>query len=228
MIHAEDSWPLVLDWIGAAARQVEVLEAAPGDGDATLLALPVTSRSPMGAVALHSGGLLVDRGWLRILGAGHPRVGGGLREWNGLGGETPPSPPLSGGLVIAYDAVGGFYALNGGGLPGKPGEVVYFAPDTQKQDALDMGYSDYLRFAVSGDLDRFYQDLRWPGWQKEVAALGADEVISFYPFLGFESTPLQERTRRPVPAREAWYLFHSLAAPLRDSAPGSAVDVRFT
>jgi hypothetical protein len=228
MNPTEDSWPLVLDWIGAAARPVEVLEVPTDAGDATLVVLNVTSKSPMGALALHSGGLLVDRGWLRILGAGHPRVGGGLREWNGLGGEPPVSPPLSGGLVVAYDAIGGFFALNGGGLPGKPGEMVYFAPDTQEQDALGMGYSEYLRFALSGDLDRFYQDLRWPGWQEEVAALGADEVMSFYPFLGFEHTPLQERARRPVPAREAWYLFHALAAQLHASPPGSTVNLKVT
>lgn len=222
-----DAWPMVLRWLATATRPVEVLDVAAAVGEATLVALQVTSRSPMGALALHSGGLLVDQGWLRILGAGHPRIGEGLREWNGLDGQTPPSPPLTGGLIVAYDAVGGFFALNGGGLAGNLGEIVYFAPDTYQRDGLGLSYSDFLQFALSGDVDRFYDALRWPGWETEVEALPPDQVLSFYPFLGFEDVPLKERTRSPIPAREAWSAFDTIATRLRDLPAGSQIQVEF-
>src|SRR5262245_55149646 len=33
-------------------------------------------------------------------------------------------------LVVAHDAIGGVFAVNGGGLNGRPGNVFYFAPDS--------------------------------------------------------------------------------------------------
>jgi hypothetical protein len=183
----------------------------------------------MGAIALHSGGLLVDHGWLRILGAGHPRIGGGLREWNGLGGHPSLDPPLGGALLVAYDAVGGFYAINGGGLPGSAGGAVYFSPDTYDVFDLEMGYSQFVQFACSGDLDRFYTDLRWPGWENDVETLGPDRVLTFQPFLGVEETlALGDRARAAVPAREAWYFFHTMSKGLRDLPPDAKVEIKFT
>jgi hypothetical protein len=224
----DDAWPLVLDWVAAAVRPVEVLPVEASVGEATLFALQVTTRSPMCAIALRSSGVLVDHGWLRILGAGGERIGGGLREWNALDGRRALDPPLENALIVAYDALGGFFALNGGAWPGQPGQLHYFAPDTYERQELDIGYSGLLEFAMSGDLDGFYKDLRWPGWEQEVAALGPDEVISVYPFIGFEKTPLAERTRRPVPAREAWAFFWTMSAQLRDLPKDASVRVKFT
>lgn len=43
-------------------------------GETALLATQVTTRSPMGAVVYHTGGILVDHGWIRILGAGECKL----------------------------------------------------------------------------------------------------------------------------------------------------------
>src|SRR5947208_16506614 len=60
---------LVRSWIRAATNPVEELRVERADGERALVALQVTSRSPMGAIALETGGLLVDHGWIRVLGA---------------------------------------------------------------------------------------------------------------------------------------------------------------
>ena len=223
----EDAWPQVLEWVAAGTRPVEVLGVEDSLGEATLFALQVTTRSPMGAIALRSGGVLVDHGWLRILGAGHRRIGGGLREWNGLDGRPPVDPPPTGGMIVAYDAVGGFFALNDGTWDGEPGGMHYFAPDTYEREPLDLTYTGFLRFAFAEDLGQFYGHLRWAGWEDETAALGPDEAISMYPFLGFDTAPLESRTRRPVPARELWGLIRSMAAQVKELPPGAQVRVRF-
>ncbi|MEU3482005.1 DUF2625 family protein [Streptomyces sp. NPDC033753] len=56
---------------GAAAAKVsgEVLDADPGNAAATLLRTQVTLRSHLGAFVFHTGGLLVDDGWLRVYGS---------------------------------------------------------------------------------------------------------------------------------------------------------------
>jgi len=70
----DPAWPLVQQWIAEARNPVEVLPVTQKAADAELEALQVTVRSPMGAIAYHTGGLLVDHGWVRILGSGHARL----------------------------------------------------------------------------------------------------------------------------------------------------------
>lgn len=223
----EDAWPEILGWVSEAVRPVEVLPVdVAARAEASLFALQVTTRSPMGSIAFHSGGILVDRGWIRILGAGHARLGGGLREWNGLDGSPALDPPLSGAIIVAYDVLGGFFALNGGAWEGTIGHVHYLPPDANERQELNVTYTGLLQFAFFGDVEGFYSADRWPGWQDEVARLGADQALSIYPLLGFGSEPIASRSRRPVPAQELWGLFRSIADQLRGIPEGTQVEVR--
>ena len=69
--HEESALPLVQSWAAGAKTACEVLPPSERCGD-VLHRLQVTTRSPMGAVAHGTGGLLIDGGWLRVLGSGHP------------------------------------------------------------------------------------------------------------------------------------------------------------
>jgi hypothetical protein len=222
---AEDAWPTVLGWIQASARPVMVEPVVGTSGEATLFALQVTTRSPLGAIAFRSGGIVVDHGWLRILGAGGGRIGDGLRAWNGLDGAPALQPPLDGAMVVAYDAMGGFFVLNGGAWPGDLGSAHYLAPDGYERLDLGVGYSGLLQFVLSDRLDDFYSDLRWPGWEDEVAALAPVSVIHVYPPLGTEATPIVDRSRRPIPAREAWAWYWDFGAQLRGLPDGTSVRI---
>lgn len=225
LLAADDAWAGVAQQ--AARAGAEILPPAPGAGEATLLAAQVTTRSPVGAIALHSGGILVDHGWLRLLGANSTRMGGGLVAWNEDLGGPPLDPPLREALVVAYDALGGFFALNGGQWSGAPGSVYYLPPDAWRWDDLELSYSGLLGWAFSDQVGRFYEGLRWPGWQREVGALGPDQALTVYPFLGFETTPIGDRQRAPVPAREQWTLVHQLGREAGDLPDGSSLEVRF-
>ncbi len=63
------AWPELSEELRAGAVPVEVLPADPALARASLLQLQVTARSYLGAVVLHCGGLLLDDGWLRVLGS---------------------------------------------------------------------------------------------------------------------------------------------------------------
>src|SRR5438105_2390913 len=83
-----------------------------------------------------SPGLFLDSGWLRVLGAGgHPRFCRSLPAWNEGRSE--------GFYLIADDAVGGSFALNGGALGADRGKVYYYAPDALRWEACDFGYSEF-------------------------------------------------------------------------------------
>ena len=123
----EPAWPLVQGWIAQAKNQVEVLPPADTRGD-TLVGLHVTTRSPMGAIAYETGGILVDHGWVRLLGSGNPRLPRDIVGWNRERGVPLDrgAPPF---LLIADDVVGGFFALDGGAW-GTPHHIHYFTPNT--------------------------------------------------------------------------------------------------
>jgi hypothetical protein len=209
----EPAWPKILGWIAEARWTVEVLPVERERGEQALLALQVTSRSALGALALECGGILVDHGWLRLLGAGSARMVGSLLSWNGLEGAGV-DPPIQQAMLVAHDAAGGFFAINGDASSGRAGTVVYFAPDTLEWDDLDMGHSALVHWAMTGDLDEFYAELRWPGWQDDVAGLAPDRGFSVYPPLWAQGPPIGERTRGEAPMTELWGFHNELASQL--------------
>ena len=91
----------------------------------------------------------------------------------------------------------------GGGLDGTPGNVFYLPPDTLEWEDCELGYTDFLNWAFSGDLALFYENVRWMGWQKEAAALGGDSIYHFFPPLWTEeSADIEQTSRRIVPITE--------------------------
>ena len=223
----EPAWPLVRGWIDAATKPVEVLPAGDDRGQ-ELVNTQVTVRSPMGAVIHETGGLLVDHGWLRILGSGHPRLPRTVSGWSTACGKLEPGapPPL---LLVADDVLGGFFALDGGALgPGK-GDVYYFAPDSCEWEPLEIGYSAFLRWCLSGDLAKFYREQRWPGWEEQVAKLDGDQGLLVYPPLWASGPPVGERHRGAVPLRELWGMHTEVYGPqLHDLPDGTQVTLRAT
>ena len=154
----------------------------------------------MGAVVYETGGILVDNGWLRILGSGAPALNRDLMGWN--------KDKQTGLLLIADDVLGGFFALNGGAFgQATLGKIYYLAPDTLEWEPLDMGYSDFLVFCFSGDLEKFCDGLRWKGWQAEVAQInGTQGILCLPPLFTKEGKDLHKVSRKPVPIAELWGL----------------------
>ncbi|WP_189192788.1 DUF2625 family protein [Micromonospora fulviviridis] len=166
----QSAWPEVAGAVAAAPYPVEVLPADPARASACLAALEITTRSWLGAVVANTGGLLVDHGWLRVLGSGH--------------GDLPDVPGESdaarGVVVVGYDVLGGQFVWS----PPQPGArptIHYFGPDDLGWLDLEQGYADWLYAVLAGSLTRFYDTLRWSGWQAEVAALAPDQGLSVWP-----------------------------------------------
>src|SRR5687767_2205124 len=176
----DPSWPVLLEAFSAVPGRVEVLPAEPARADAVLLALQVSTRSFLGGIAHESGGLLVDHGWLRLLGGGSERLPRDLAGWNGIASQ-PPHPRLPGALLVGDDVLGGFFAVNGGALEGPQGNVFYLAPDTLEWEDLERGYADFVLWACQGDVAGFYEGMRWAGWEADVRALPGDRAFSVFP-----------------------------------------------
>lgn len=203
---ADPGWTQVEEWIKTAKNKVEILPVDALKAKEVLYKIQVTTRSPMGAIVYHTGGLLIDDGWIRILGSGNAKFNRTLPDWNkGKSfsdfGETAPF------LLVADDAIGGFYLLNGGGLGSDVGKMYYFSPDNLEYEQLDITYSEFLGFCFDNDLDKFYQGNRWNGWRAEVSKLKGDEVFNFYPFLWTaEGNDINKNSRKIISVQEQYGL----------------------
>ncbi|GHJ48801.1 hypothetical protein Cs7R123_61430 [Catellatospora sp. TT07R-123] len=188
----QSAWPEVLEAVAGAPYPVEVLPADPERARRCLDGLEITERSWLGAVTLHSGGLLIDHGWLRVLGGGTDTLPDVLAE----------ADPSRGGLVIAYDVLGGIFIWAPAG-PGAAPTVHYFAPDSLRWEDLDLGYGQWLGAMLSGALTGFAEGLRWPGWAEEVAQARPDQGINTFPPLWTkEGKDLSAVSRKAIPLTE--------------------------
>ena len=224
----DPAWSLIAAGLLGAANHVEILSAERARVEATLVALQVTTRSPLGAIALETGGMLVDDGWIRLLGGGGAGLSGDLARWNGLGAQ-PLRPTAPGLFIVGYDAIGGFFAIDGGALGSLKHNVFYFAPDTLRWEDMARGYGDFLDFLFVGDLAGFYADYRWPSWKADVSALPFDEVFSVYPPLWTrEGKQLKSQARGRVPALEAYSSQQDAAREIEALPDGARVRIELS
>lgn len=205
LINTPDpAWPVLQQMLAGARPTVRVLGAAEADGRREIELLQVSARSLLGAAALYTGGLLIDSGWLRVLGCGHTECAWSITAaTKHVGFGLKAGPPE--GLVVAIDVLGGLFAINGGFLAdAEAGYVTYFAPDTLQWESLGIGHSAWLESTLRvQQRSAFYADLRWSGWEQEVAALPPNMGLSVYPPLwSRESRPIEATRRAVVPIAE--------------------------
>lgn len=208
LIDQEDpAWPLVKDWISQATNTIEVLAIADQKvADEALFLSQITTRSPMGALVYQTGGLLVDKGWIRILGGGSKKLQRTLPSWNKDKTYTN-STREAGYLLVADDVLGGLFAINGGLLGKDVGKMYYFAPESLAFEALEISYSQFLNFCFNGDLDDFYGPMRWKTWLEDIQQLTPDQAFSFMPFLWTaEAKNLDSYTWKAVSLEELYQI----------------------
>jgi hypothetical protein len=232
----EPAWPLLSEVLSTSPVSLEVIPVDPAEGRATLLQLQVTARSWLGALALNCGGVLLDSGWLRIYGSPGADTSTGMpsiARVNGFPARFDPLWQPDGGVVVAHDVLGGAFVVNGPdpeavGRPGGPGEVVYFAPDSLRWDALGVGHADWLNWLLEGGTEQFYDTLRWPGWRGESGPLPGTQGISFLPYLWSAEArrDLPAASRRVLQMTELLGLHRDVGLKLDEVDPGFLGDVR--
>lgn len=197
-----DAWAEVSRMLEKGGNPYAIVPNETAAGEEALYRLQVSTRSYLGTVAYRTGGILFDHGWIKLLGAGGAGIHGSLTFWNGLQ-EEAVTESLEGVLLVAYDAAGGFFALDAGRF-GRTGHVCYFAPDTLEWESTELAYSGFLSWLAEGDLGLFYETFRWEGWQEAVRQLGAGRVFAYYPPLWSREGSGETSSKTPIPVEEAW------------------------
>lgn len=203
----DPAWPLVRSWIDSAKNKAEVLPADTAKAREALFHTQISTYATLGAVIYQTGGILIDKGWLRILGSGSERLPRSVPEWNkGKGlpgyGEKPSY------LLVADDAVGGFFAINYGAFGEDLKNLYYLAPNSLKWEPLGLGYTEFIRFCLDSDLSEFYKGLRWATWDKFIANLDGSKSYSFRPYLWTEGGMDIEKCSRKLVSTEELFKFN--------------------
>lgn len=201
----EPGWDLVQEWLNQATNSYEILPKDTHRAETELVATQVTTRSPMGGIIFETGGILIDNGWLRILGSGGERLRG-ISQWN-QGKTFEKIGDVPSFFLIADDVLGGYFAINGGALGQNLGKIYYFAQDTLQWEDLNLSYSDFLTWAFCGNLQQFYEPFRWEGWQQEVKQMSPNSVFSFFPFLWSKEGKDFSKTKRSIVSIDENYAF---------------------
>lgn len=203
LINTKDpGWTIIRKMIDSATNKVELLPADSMRAITALYDLQITSRSSLGAIVLNTGGILIDHGWIRILGSGSARLDRGVMEWHRK--LYPAQNP--GYIIVADDAIGGFYLQNGGGLGDDIGKMYYFSPDNLEFEPMEYGYTEFLSFCFNGNLEGYYKGYRWKSWKTDVTALPGNKVFSFAPMLWTkEGKDIEKNTRAAVPVEEQYF-----------------------
>ncbi|MCR8845642.1 DUF2625 domain-containing protein [Paenibacillus sp. SC116] len=198
LLVEDNAWMMIQDWIGDSQANIRILENTEVEGKEALFHLQITNKSTMGAIALECGGFLIDHGWLYILGSGHPEIFGSLIN------NTHQSL-FEEGFVVAYDVVGGIFAMNTGKFDNNNRNIYYFAPDTLEWEDTGKGYTDFIYWVLQGDLNKYYESFRWSNWIEDVSVLTRDQGISIYPYLWTkQGEDVENSYKKAISIKELW------------------------
>ena len=121
-------WMVVKEWIDSTKNKVEVLPVDTLKAKNALYKTQVTTRSIMGAIVFSTGGILIDDGWIRILGSGSSKMQRALPDWN-KGKTFMEFGDRPAFFLVADDAAGGYFAINYGNFGTDLDSIYYLSPD---------------------------------------------------------------------------------------------------
>ena len=200
----DPAWPLVQKWIDSAKNKVEVQPVDSAKAKEALYNMQVSTYSTLGAVIYNTGGIMVDHGWIRILGSGSTRLNRNVPEWN-KGKTIQEYGDKPDYLLVADDAAGGFFAINYGAFGSDLKNIYYLAPNSLNWEPLNAGYGEFILFCFDSDLSKFYEGLRWASWDKFIDNLDGSKSYSFRPYLwSDEGKDIEKSTRKLVPTDDLY------------------------
>ena len=198
------AWNMVLQMKASARNHIDVLPREKGRADSALLESQIPTSSLVGSMIHETGGILVDNGWIRILGSGCSRLDRSVPSWN-KGKAMVRGKGAVDFLLVADDVMGGFFALKTHeNMKLDSCTVYYFGPNSLKWKPTGFNYRTFLVYCFSGNIKRFYSDFRWTGWEEEVKKIDGNHAISCFPLLWTREGLEIKANRKVVPIQKVW------------------------
>jgi len=210
LLDPENSgWTKINQWISQARNTVEVLPCDKACAGEVLRKSQLSNATPLGGVIYNTGGILIDHGWIRILGSGCNRLERSITDWNA--GKAFMNGTVSSYMLVADDVLGGFYAIKAGSPEEmNSGKVFYFGPNGLTWSNTGLTYTGFLGFCISGNLNDFYEGFRWTGWERDLTKMNCNNVVSCYPLLWTKEAIQMNQNRKVIPVQKQWELYSSM------------------
>jgi hypothetical protein len=206
--NQKKGWDVITQWKFNAKNKVEILPKEDARADSALYRSQFFASSPIGAIVYGCGGILIEDGWIRILGSGCKQFDRSLPDWN-KGKSSIKFNDQSTYLLIGDDIIGGIYAMKTASADNaEVGRIYYFGPNSLRWEATGLSYAGFINFCFSGDLENFYSDFRWSGWNEEIKKLNGNEVISCYPLLWTKEGKELKANRKIISVQKLWDFYH--------------------
>lgn len=157
--------------------------------------LGINDDSLMGVIVSHTSGIVIDN-WIRVIGQQH-KERKGIFEYN-----KQKNSLTEGMLLVAYDIVGGIFAVNLNRFKENELSVWYFAPDTLEWECLDLTYPQFITWLINGDTDTFYKNMRWHSWKNDCLNVSFENVIQIYPFLWAKECMIETASKKVISFEE--------------------------
>lgn len=202
-------WEMVSRWVEQSKTKVTVLPRVKSMADSAILQCQISTDNVLGAIIYNTGGILIDNGWIRILGSGCKEMDRSLPQWNKGKSKinTGDSPNF---VLVADDVIGGLFAINTGGIDELGlNKIFYFGPNSLKWQPIGLTYEQFVVFCMTNDLREFYSDFKWKGWENEISQLGPNQVVSAYPLLWTKDGKELKKNRKVTPIQKLWDTYAS-------------------
>jgi hypothetical protein len=206
--NQQKGWDVIMQWSSNARNKIRILPKEDLRADSVLYKTQLFASSPLGAVVYGCGGILIEDGWIRILGSGCKQFDRSIFDWN-KGKSCVKFKDQSCYLLVGDDIIGGMYGMKTSGTDEiETGKIFYFGPNSLRWEATGLSYTGFINFCFSGNLESFYEDFRWHSWKDDIQKMSGDQVVSFYPLLWTKEGKEIKVNRKIVSIQKQWEMYH--------------------
>lgn len=204
----DENWQKLKRSAERSRNKVEFLEKDSAKAVIALQQSQLSTGTTLGSIIYYSGGILIDDGWIRILGSGSRRLPRNIPEWN-AGKISAMRTSEMFYILVADDVMGGLFAIKASSVEELEniGQVFYFGPNSLSWQNTGLSYNAFLFFCFNGNLNDFYSDFRWKGWKEEIATVDCNSVISCYPLLWTKEGLQMKNNRKQLAIQSQWNLY---------------------
>ncbi|SFV04438.1 DUF2625 family protein [Butyrivibrio sp. INlla21] len=190
------NWHEVKAYIEKSNRNIILFEGEEQVGREQCLTLNIPEKTLLYEIVCNSSGIIIDN-WIRIM--GQTNSNNGIEYYNKI---IEDSQEIAGLFIVASDILGGLFAININRFEDGKNNIWYFAPDTLEWENLAMKYSDFISWALQGNIDDFYEAMRWDNWNSIAEDVSVDQGILVYPFLWAKECDVEKAEKKVVPFNE--------------------------
>ena len=202
------NWDRIMLMAERSKNKVQILPKDSARASYALMQSQLSTSTLLGSVINNSGGILVDDGWIRILGSGCGKLPRSVPEWN-TGKINAMRNEDAFYLLVADDVMGGLFAIKAASKEEleTTGQVFYYGPNGLTWQPTGLSYASFFDFCFSGNTKDFYADFRWKGWQEDVKGIDCNSVISCYPMLWTREGLQLKANRKLLAIQSQWNLY---------------------